>query len=71
MESTVLDALRSPPAVLRPGGATYEQLRELPGLEGLQVLHGSGINRWVQCCARLSRQSRWLQVPYVCLEFGF
>jgi L-threonylcarbamoyladenylate synthase len=37
VESTVLDALRVPPAVLRPGGATVEALSRLPGLEGLQV----------------------------------
>ena len=37
VESTVLDALRAPPAILRPGGVTQEQLRALPGLEGLQV----------------------------------
>ena len=37
VESTVLDALRSPPAILRPGGVTYEQLMALPGLKGLQV----------------------------------
>lgn len=59
VESTVLDALRQPPAVLRPGGATYEQLRELPGLEGLQVRHGSGFMGVVRCCARLSRRCQW------------
>lgn len=37
LESTVLDALRQPPAILRPGGVTYEQLRQLEGLAGLQV----------------------------------
>ncbi|PNH10570.1 tRNA threonylcarbamoyladenosine biosynthesis protein sua5 [Tetrabaena socialis] len=37
VESTVLDALRSPPAILRPGGVTSEQLLPYPGLEGLQV----------------------------------
>ena len=37
VESTVLDGLRQPPAVLRPGGVTFEQLRGLEGLEGLQV----------------------------------
>jgi L-threonylcarbamoyladenylate synthase len=37
LESTVLDALRRPPAILRPGGVTYEQLLGCPGLEGLQV----------------------------------
>ncbi|KAI9262341.1 DHBP synthase RibB-like alpha/beta domain-containing protein [Phascolomyces articulosus] len=37
VESTVLDGLRQPPAILRPGGVTYESLQVLPGLEGLQV----------------------------------
>ncbi|KAG2174310.1 hypothetical protein INT43_004333 [Umbelopsis isabellina] len=37
IESTVLDGLRSPPAILRPGGCTYEDIRELPGMEKLQV----------------------------------
>ncbi|KAG2428242.1 hypothetical protein HYH02_014424 [Chlamydomonas schloesseri] len=37
VESTVLDGLRSPPAILRPGGVTREELVGYPGLEGLQV----------------------------------
>lgn len=37
LESTVLDGLRQPPAILRPGGVTYEALRQLPGFEGVQV----------------------------------
>lgn len=37
VESTVLDGLRSPPAVLRPGGVTWEELVRLPGLGDLQV----------------------------------
>jgi L-threonylcarbamoyladenylate synthase len=38
VESTVLDAFtRSPPAILRPGGATFEQLFSLDGLRGLTV----------------------------------
>lgn len=37
VESTVLDGLRSPPAILRPGGATYETLQQLEGMEQLQV----------------------------------
>ena len=39
VESTVLDALRSPPAVLRPGGVAVEALAALPGL-GALMLHG-------------------------------
>ncbi|KAI8142433.1 DHBP synthase RibB-like alpha/beta domain-containing protein [Fennellomyces sp. T-0311] len=37
VESTVLDGLRQPPAILRPGGVTYEALERLPGMENLQV----------------------------------
>ncbi|RUS28381.1 DHBP synthase RibB-like alpha/beta domain-containing protein [Jimgerdemannia flammicorona] len=37
IESTVLDALRSPPAILRPGGVTFEALKEVLGMEELQV----------------------------------
>ncbi|GBF98575.1 translation factor [Raphidocelis subcapitata] len=37
VESTVLDGLRSPPAVLRPGGVPVEALAALPGLERLQL----------------------------------
>lgn len=38
VESTVLDAItRLPPAILRPGGATFEQLAFLDGLQGLKV----------------------------------
>ncbi|KAI8329731.1 DHBP synthase RibB-like alpha/beta domain-containing protein [Chlamydoabsidia padenii] len=37
VESTVLDGLRQPPAILRPGGATYETLQQLDGMEHLQV----------------------------------
>ncbi|ORY93860.1 DHBP synthase RibB-like alpha/beta domain-containing protein [Syncephalastrum racemosum] len=35
VESTVLDAVRNPPAILRPGGVTYEDLKPL--LPNLQV----------------------------------
>jgi L-threonylcarbamoyladenylate synthase len=41
VESTVLDGLRLPPAVLRPGGVTAEALAALPGLEALQVRAGA------------------------------
>lgn len=37
VESTVLDALRTPPAILRPGGLTYEALKAIKGMENLQV----------------------------------
>jgi tRNA A37 threonylcarbamoyladenosine synthetase subunit TsaC/SUA5/YrdC len=37
VESTVLDGLRDPPVVLRPGGVTPELLAICPDMEGLQV----------------------------------
>ncbi|KAF6264333.1 hypothetical protein COO60DRAFT_1698379 [Scenedesmus sp. NREL 46B-D3] len=37
VESTVLDALRAPPVVLRPGGVTAEDLAAAPEMAGLQV----------------------------------
>lgn len=37
VESTVVDGLSSPPAILRPGGITVEQLRQCPGWEKLVV----------------------------------
>lgn len=36
LESTVVDGLCSPPAVLRPGGVGLDELRRLPGWEGVQ-----------------------------------
>ncbi|KAG0198922.1 hypothetical protein BGX28_007707 [Mortierella sp. GBA30] len=37
IESTVVDGLRSPPAILRPGGVTFEQIRRVKGMEQVQV----------------------------------
>ncbi|KAJ3101259.1 hypothetical protein HDU97_001556 [Phlyctochytrium planicorne] len=37
VESTVLDGLSTPPAILRPGGVTLEQLKAFPGMEALRV----------------------------------
>ncbi|KAF9361906.1 hypothetical protein BGX34_006844 [Mortierella sp. NVP85] len=37
IESTVVDGLRVPPAILRPGGVTYEQIRQVRGMEQVQV----------------------------------
>ncbi|KAI8092303.1 DHBP synthase RibB-like alpha/beta domain-containing protein [Gilbertella persicaria] len=37
VESTVLDGLRTPPAILRPGGLTYEDISQVEGMEKLQV----------------------------------
>jgi len=36
VESTVVDGLCSPPAVLRPGGVSLEELRRCPGWEGVE-----------------------------------
>ncbi|KAF9987150.1 hypothetical protein BGZ79_005244, partial [Entomortierella chlamydospora] len=37
IESTVVDGLRTPPAILRPGGVTYEQIRQVKGMENVQI----------------------------------
>jgi len=37
VESTVLDGIRIPPAILRPGSVTYEQLKKISGMEKVQV----------------------------------
>lgn len=37
VESTVLDGMRVPPVILRPGGVTAEQLEKAPEMAGLQV----------------------------------
>ncbi|KAF9134473.1 hypothetical protein BGW39_006933 [Mortierella sp. 14UC] len=37
IESTVVDGLRVPPAILRPGGVTFEQIRQIRGMEKVQV----------------------------------
>jgi L-threonylcarbamoyladenylate synthase len=37
VESTVVDGLSNPPAILRPGGVTVEQLRQCPGWENVVV----------------------------------
>lgn len=37
VESTVVDGLSNPPAILRPGGITVEQLRQCPGWENVMV----------------------------------
>ncbi|EDU44751.1 SUA5 translation factor SUA5 [Pyrenophora tritici-repentis] len=37
VESTVVDGLSNPPAILRPGGVTVEQLRQCPGWESVIV----------------------------------
>jgi len=37
VESTVIDGIRNPPAILRPGSITYEMLKIIPGMENIQV----------------------------------
>lgn len=37
VESTVVDGLSHPPAILRPGGVTVEQLRQCPGWEDVRI----------------------------------
>ncbi|KAF9572197.1 hypothetical protein EC968_010134 [Mortierella alpina] len=37
IESTVVDGLRSPPAILRPGGVTFEQIQKVKGMEHVQI----------------------------------
>jgi L-threonylcarbamoyladenylate synthase len=37
VESTVVDGLSHPPAILRPGGISIEQIRQCPGWEGVVV----------------------------------
>ncbi|KAF9896841.1 hypothetical protein BX616_006662 [Lobosporangium transversale] len=37
IESTVVDGLRVPPAILRPGGVTFEQIKQVSKMEGVQV----------------------------------
>jgi L-threonylcarbamoyladenylate synthase len=39
VESTVVDGLCSPPAILRPGGVSVEQLRECKGWEGVRIAY--------------------------------
>ncbi|KAJ6262630.1 hypothetical protein Dda_3442 [Drechslerella dactyloides] len=41
VESTVVDGLSDPPAILRPGGVSLEQIRECPGWENV-VVHKEG-----------------------------
>lgn len=39
VESTVVDGLSSPPALLRPGGLSLEQIRSVPGWEETQIVY--------------------------------
>lgn len=48
VESTVLDGLRQPPVVLRPGGVTAEQMALCPSMAGLQVRDRAGTR--LSCC---------------------
>ncbi|PYH96056.1 protein SUA5 [Aspergillus ellipticus CBS 707.79] len=42
VESTVVDGLSTPPAILRPGGIGIEEIRECPGWENVQVGYRDG-----------------------------
>ncbi|EAW06413.1 L-threonylcarbamoyladenylate synthase [Aspergillus clavatus NRRL 1] len=42
VESTVVDGLSNPPAVLRPGGVGIEEIRAVPGWENVQVAYQDG-----------------------------
>ncbi|KAJ5752018.1 Threonylcarbamoyl-AMP synthase [Penicillium odoratum] len=42
VESTVVDGLCDPPAILRPGGIGIEELREVPGWENVAVAYRDG-----------------------------
>lgn len=42
VESTVVDGLSSPPAILRPGGIGIEEIRACPGWEDVQVGYKDG-----------------------------
>ncbi|KAI8619919.1 DHBP synthase RibB-like alpha/beta domain-containing protein [Chytriomyces sp. MP71] len=42
IESTVVDALRTPPAILRPGGVTAEMIRKVPGFQDAVVWKKKG-----------------------------
>ncbi|KAJ3071168.1 hypothetical protein HDU98_005714 [Podochytrium sp. JEL0797] len=44
LESTVLDALRSPPCILRPGGVTLEMLHRIEGFEHAIVFRKTAAN---------------------------
>ncbi|KAF3897548.1 Translation initiation protein Sua5 [Trichophyton interdigitale] len=42
VESTVVDGLSSPPAILRPGGVGIDELRTCPGWEDVQIGYKDG-----------------------------
>ncbi|RAL15259.1 putative DUF814 domain protein [Aspergillus homomorphus CBS 101889] len=42
VESTVVDGLSDPPAILRPGGIGIEELRQCPGWENVQIGYHDG-----------------------------
>ncbi|EAL93212.1 hypothetical protein KXW98_004033 [Aspergillus fumigatus] len=42
VESTVVDGLSKPPAILRPGGVGIEELRTVPGWENVQIAYHDG-----------------------------
>ena len=42
VESTVVDGLKIPPVILRPGGVSVDMLRECPGWEDVRVAYKNG-----------------------------
>ncbi|KAM0796538.1 DHBP synthase RibB-like alpha/beta domain-containing protein [Usnea florida] len=42
VESTVVDGLKIPPVILRPGGVSIDMLRECPGWEDVRVAYNDG-----------------------------
>ena len=43
VESTVVDGLSDPPMVLRPGGVGIDEIRRVPGWEGVKVGYQEGV----------------------------
>ncbi|KAI9142308.1 DHBP synthase RibB-like alpha/beta domain-containing protein, partial [Paraphysoderma sedebokerense] len=48
IESTVLDGLRDPPVILRPGGVTAEMAKEIPGYEHVRVYKKDFVDRQME-----------------------
>ncbi|KAJ3210967.1 hypothetical protein HK099_008141 [Clydaea vesicula] len=44
VESTVLDGTANPPTILRPGGITWEMLKEVEGFENVKIYQKSNTN---------------------------
>ncbi|KAJ8326949.1 hypothetical protein BDV3_000083 [Batrachochytrium dendrobatidis] len=48
LESTVVDALRNPPAILRPGGITFEQIRLIAGFENVTIYNTHFVDKGLE-----------------------